>query len=200
MTDGVSGDGIFPVVTVRINDITCRALIDSGAGSSYASAKLIDTLKIKPREIKRQRINMLMTTQTARMEFYDTKISSIDGNYDMNVNLTKVDKTELLSINNPDYKGLIEQYQHLESVKMDDDDTKPQLPIHLVLGNGEYALIKTSTKPVTNILTNLSLLKISKKLLGQLAQLLTTLTTVIRHGWNFLMAYVMGMLPIKKLR
>jgi hypothetical protein len=34
----------------------------------------------------------------------------------------------------------------------------------------------------------------------QLAQLLTTLTTVIRHGWNFLMAYVIGMLPIKKLR
>ena len=70
---------------------------------------------------------MLMTTQTARMEFYDAKISSIDGNYEMNVNLTKVDKTELLSINNPGYKRLIEQYQHLESVKMDDDDTKPQL-------------------------------------------------------------------------
>ena len=85
MTDGVSGDGIFPVVTVRVNDIMCRALIDAGTGSSYvyASAKLIDTLKIKPREIKRQRINMLMTTQTARMEFYDAKISSIDGNYEM---------------------------------------------------------------------------------------------------------------------
>ena len=26
MTDGVSGDGIFPVVTVKINDIICRAL------------------------------------------------------------------------------------------------------------------------------------------------------------------------------
>ena len=148
MTDGVSGEGIFPVVTVKVNDIMCRALIDSGAGSSYASAKLIDTLKIKPREIKRQRINMLMTTQTARMEFYHTKISSIDGKYEMKVNLTKVDKTELLSINNPDYQRLIEQYQHLESVKMDDDDTKPQLPIHLVLGNSEYARIKTSTKPL----------------------------------------------------
>jgi hypothetical protein len=106
MKDWVSEDGIFPVVTVRVNDIMCRALIDSGAGSSYASAKLIYTLKIKPREIKRQRINMLMTTQTARMEFYDAKISSIDGNYELNVNLTKVDKTELLSINNPGYKRL----------------------------------------------------------------------------------------------
>jgi hypothetical protein len=26
----------------------------------------------------------------------------------------------------------IEQYQHLESVKMDDDDTKPQLPMVII--------------------------------------------------------------------
>ncbi len=31
---------------------------------------------------------------------------------------------------------------------MDDTDTKPQLPIHIVLGNREYARIKTSTKPL----------------------------------------------------
>ena len=47
MTDGVSGDGIFPVVVVKINRFKRRALIDSGAGSSYVSAKLIETLKIK---------------------------------------------------------------------------------------------------------------------------------------------------------
>ena len=39
MTDGVSGDGVFPVVVVKINGLKCRGLIDSGAGSSYASAK-----------------------------------------------------------------------------------------------------------------------------------------------------------------
>ena len=148
LTDGVSGDGIFPVVIVKVNDIMCRALIDSGAGSSYASAKLINALKIKPRETKRQRIDMLMATQTARMEFYDAKVNSIDGNYEMNVTLTKVDKSELLSINNPGYNKLMERYQHLESAKMDDHDTKPQLPIHLVLGSGEYARIKTRTKPL----------------------------------------------------
>ena len=60
MTNGVSGDGIFPVVLVKINGFKCRALIDSGTGSSYVSAKLIETLKIKPSETKRQRIDMLM--------------------------------------------------------------------------------------------------------------------------------------------
>ncbi len=38
MTDGTSGEGRFPVVVVKVNGITCRALIDSGPGSSYASA------------------------------------------------------------------------------------------------------------------------------------------------------------------
>jgi hypothetical protein len=41
MTDGKSGDAILPVVVVKVDGITCRALVDSGAGSSYASAKLI---------------------------------------------------------------------------------------------------------------------------------------------------------------
>ena len=30
MTDGVSGDGVFPVVVVTVNGVKCRALIDSG--------------------------------------------------------------------------------------------------------------------------------------------------------------------------
>ena len=53
-----------------------------------------------------------------------------------------------MSINNPKYGKLIKRYSHLGSVKMDDTDTKPQLPIHIVLGNREYARIKTSTKPL----------------------------------------------------
>ncbi len=41
MTDGASDDGIFPVVVVKVNGVMCRALIDSGAESSYASANLV---------------------------------------------------------------------------------------------------------------------------------------------------------------
>ncbi|XP_068738114.1 uncharacterized protein [Montipora capricornis] len=53
-------DGIFPVVNVKVNGIECRALIDTGAGSSYASAKLIDLLKIKPIDVKIKQIDMLL--------------------------------------------------------------------------------------------------------------------------------------------
>ena len=48
MTASEINEGILPVVTVRVNGITCRALIDTGAGNSYASAKLLDLIKMKP--------------------------------------------------------------------------------------------------------------------------------------------------------
>ncbi|XP_028414003.1 uncharacterized protein LOC114536864 [Dendronephthya gigantea] len=148
LTDGGSGDGIFPVVVVKVNGVTCRALIDSGAGGSYASAKLIEALKLKPNETRLQRVDMLMSTKTSRMEMYDTSVSSIDGSYVMNVRLTKVGKDELLSINNPGYDKLIKRYQHLNAVQINDSDTKKEFPIHVILGSGEYSRIKTSTRPL----------------------------------------------------
>ena len=148
LTDGGSGDGIFPVVAVKVNGITCHALIDSGAGSSYASAKLIKMLNIKPSEIKRQHIDMLMSTRTSQMEFYDAKVSAVDESYKMNVKLTKVEKGELLSISNPEYTKLIDRYQHLDPVQMDDSDMKQQLPVHIILSSGEYTRVKTDTKPL----------------------------------------------------
>ena len=167
MTTGTSGEGIFPVVVIKVNGITCRALIDSGAGSSYASANLISTLKIKPSEIMRQQIDMLMTSRTTNIELYDVKISSSDGSNEMSARLNKIEKGELLFVNNPQYGELIKRYSHLNSVRMIDTDTKSQLPIHVILGSGDYARIKTPTKP----------------LIGQDAEPVAELT---KFGWTIL--------------
>ena len=66
----------------------------------------------------------------------------------MNVKLAKVDKPELLSIKNPGYEKLIREYDRLQGVTMDDQDTKQRLSTHLIMRNGEYSRIKTSTKPL----------------------------------------------------
>ena len=50
-------------------------------------------------------------------------------------------------LESPKYEELINKYKHLSGVHMDDKDTKPQLPIHLMLGASEYSRIKTSTSP-----------------------------------------------------
>ena len=135
MTASENNEGILPVVTVKVD------------GSSYASAKLLDLLKKTPCETKTKRVDMLISSQVTKLEVYDTVVESLDGNYQFCVKLTKVNKGELLSIDNPKYEQLIDKYPHYQGVKIADRDVKEQLPVHVVLGSGEYARIKTNTKP-----------------------------------------------------
>ena len=60
---------------------------------------------------------------------------------------TKVNKSELLSIDNPNYCEIINKNPHLRGVYIHDEDEKARLPVHVVLGSGKYARIKTETKP-----------------------------------------------------
>ena len=136
---------IYPVVLVQIDGIKTHALLDTGAGSSYASAKLINTLKKKPKEVKTKRIQMMLGSSTTRIEIYSANLKSIDGEFALDIELSKVDKPPLMTIKNPNYKKLLEKYNHLKGAKLDDRDNRPQIPIHVVLGASEYATIKTTT-------------------------------------------------------
>ena len=52
----------------------------------------------------------------------------------MKTTVSKVDKGVLLSIPNPQYNDKIKMFPHPAGVMMDDEDTKPELPMHLILG------------------------------------------------------------------
>ena len=92
-----------------MNGITCRALIDSGAGSSYISAKLAAMLNVKPVETRTSKIDMLLTSKTTRLEIYEATVESKVGDYAMDVKLIKVEKGELLTVDNPHYNKLQEE-------------------------------------------------------------------------------------------
>ena len=51
---------VYPVVIVEVNGVRCRALLDTGAGSSYASAALLNRIKTCPDLTK-----MLLTQTTS---------------------------------------------------------------------------------------------------------------------------------------
>ncbi|XP_044167470.1 uncharacterized protein LOC122951528 [Acropora millepora] len=89
LTTNQNGEGLFPVVIVEVNGIKCRALIDSGAGSSYVSAKLIELLRMKPAEIQTKRIDMLLSSKQARLEVYDLELRSVDHQFSLSVKATK---------------------------------------------------------------------------------------------------------------
>ena len=52
----------------------------------------------------------------------------------MKTTVSKVNKGVLLSIPNPQYNDKIKMFPHPDGVMMDDEDTKPKLPMHLILG------------------------------------------------------------------
>ena len=138
---------IYPVVVVEVNGIKCRALLDTGAGSTYVSATLAERIGKKPIRKETRRIDMMMHTTSKKVEIYHVQIASVTNDYKMMATVTKVDKTVLLSLPNPQYERIIQQHQHLKEVIMEDKDKKPELPIHMILGASEYAKIKTETKP-----------------------------------------------------
>ena len=68
---------IHPVVVVKVNNIMCQALLDTGAGSSYASAALLDQLKLKPIKKETKNIDMMMSSTTSKLKIYDVEISEL---------------------------------------------------------------------------------------------------------------------------
>ena len=96
----------------------------SGAESSCVSAKLIKLLRMKPTEVQTKTIDMLMTSNVARLEVYDLQLQAFNHQFSLSVKATKVVKTELLSISNPNYRALIDKYLHLKGVNVHDDDKK----------------------------------------------------------------------------
>ena len=88
---------------------------------------------------------MMLGSMRTQVEIYNVNVRSINGDYSMDFNVSKVDKPELMNLENPKYEELRKKYTHLKGVQMNDTDAKSGLPIHLVLGPSEYAEIKTKT-------------------------------------------------------
>ena len=145
MTASTEGENVcHPVVVVKANGVKCRALLDTGATGSYASAYLLDLMKLQPKTTLKRRIQTIMGTETKNIRVYYIQVSNLKGDCEIPVCVTRVERSELLSLDNPDYPEMIKKYDHLRGVRMDDIDKKSALPVHLILGTNEYTKIKTS--------------------------------------------------------
>ena len=138
---------IHPVVVVKVQGVRCRALLDTGAGSSYASAALLKLLKVRPYQCKVRQIEMMLGAVTKQVEIFQVQVSSTSGDFCLDTEVTKVDKNQLLSLENPRYEQCLAKYAHLKGIEMEDKDSKDIMPVHLILGASDYAKIKTETVP-----------------------------------------------------
>jgi len=73
---------------------------------------------------------------TREVELSTIKVHSIEGTEELSVDVTKVERGELLRINNPHYQKIIDSYAHLKRVELTDPDSKPHLPVHVISWGG----------------------------------------------------------------
>ncbi|PFX28395.1 Pro-Pol polyprotein [Stylophora pistillata] len=138
---------VYPVVDGEVNGIKCSALLDTGAGSSYASSAILEHLGSKPQGEGFKRIEIMLGSTNKVIGVHSVTIGSIDGKFRLETEVTRVDRSTLLSLGNAGYAEILEKYPYLDGVYMDDRDEKPELPVHIILGASEYAKIKTETIP-----------------------------------------------------
>ena len=131
-------EAIYPVVVVKVNGITCRALLNTGAGSSYISSTLARELRRPPIQTDYKQIETMLHTTNTLTDIYDVEINT-KGDFTINTEVNEV----LISMPNPHYKDIVQTYAHLQGVQMEDSDNKEYLPVHVILGASEYANIKT---------------------------------------------------------
>ena len=64
-----------------------------GAGSSYASAALLDRLRIQPHQREVRQIEMMLGAVTKTVEIFKVQVSSTKGEFSLVTEITKVDWT-----------------------------------------------------------------------------------------------------------
>ena len=77
------GSVTYPVVIVSVGGIHCCALLDTGAGSSYVSAALLDYMGKQPVRREFKRIEMMMQVSNREIEIYNVVISSLTGEFQL---------------------------------------------------------------------------------------------------------------------
>ena len=93
VTTGIpSAHVTYPVVVVQVEGIKCRALLDTGAGNSYASAALLERISRGKRKKEVTKIEMLLGASTREVELATIEISDINK-----TKLTKVSSYSLIT-------------------------------------------------------------------------------------------------------
>ena len=132
-----------PALVIEVEGIKCRALIDTGAGSSYASSKPISKINKKPIRKESKRIKTLMQSVVKKAEIYQFEIGDTKQEFKISIEKNKLEKDVLLELPNPNYPDIQKSYNHLKDIIINDTDTKKELLVHVILGAGDFTKIKT---------------------------------------------------------
>ena len=81
MMVATEGSIIYPIVVVKVNNILCRALLDTGAGSSYVFSALLGKLSLRPIRRETKRTEMMMHSATRKIDVFEIEINDVSENF-----------------------------------------------------------------------------------------------------------------------
>ena len=136
---------IHPVVVIKVEGVKCRALLDTGSSSNYMSSTLLDLIKKNPVRQEHKSIETLLGTSVQNINVYEVEISDVAEKFSIKSEVNGVARKVPLNLPNPKYQEVVHANAHLKGVRMEDNDIKEILPVHVILGASSYSVIKTST-------------------------------------------------------
>ena len=69
-----------------------------------------------------------------KIPVYSVEMEDINSKFSFKTEISKLEKSVLLELPNPNYRQIQNNYQHLRDITLNDYDTKSELPIHIILG------------------------------------------------------------------
>ena len=97
MSSTNQGDVTHPVAIISVDGVKCRALLDTGAGSSYISGGLMNVLRKKPIRKETKHKEMMMNSTTKNIEVFKVQIENVHRDVSFDTELCKVERRELLN-------------------------------------------------------------------------------------------------------
>ena len=134
---------IHPTLVAQCQGQKFRILLDTGAGNSFVSSTFINHINMKPAYWETKSLETMTNTIKQKLPVYNVVIQSLDGKFTVPIKVNKLDRPVLATLSNPRITQLKSKYPHLEGITFDNEDEKLQHPIHIILGAGDYANIKT---------------------------------------------------------
>ena len=90
----------YPVVIIKVNGIICRALLDTGCGSSYASEAIIDPIRNEYKTIE-----TLTNATTKKLKIHSAKVQVLKNVFSFTTELNKLESEVLLTLPNPKFNN-----------------------------------------------------------------------------------------------
>ena len=85
-------------MVVKVNNINCRVLLDTGAGSLYASSSLLQKLNIQPVRKETKLIETMMCSTVRTIGVFEAEIKDPKGSVKFKSEVSKIEREALLSL------------------------------------------------------------------------------------------------------